>query len=214
MATHNSGSYKGNDLSAPNFPVVNISWEDAARYCNWLSEKDGLKKVYKEQNKTLVAITPLPSGYRLPTESEWAWVARVQSSGDIQKYGWGNSYPPESVYGNFADLSAATMLDQTITDYNDGFIAVAPVGKYKPNRYGIYDLDGNIAEWSHDYHSIYPSLSGEIFVDPIGPATGKKHVIRGASWMRGDISTTRLSYRDRDNIKRIDVGFRIAKYID
>lgn len=214
MSTHNSGSYKGYDLSVPNFPVVNISWVDAARFCNWLSEKEGLEKVYKEQNGTLVAITPMPSGYRLPTESEWAWVTRVNNNGDNQKYGWGNTYPPKLVVGNYADQSATDMLEKTISEYNDGFIVAAPVGHYKPNRYGIFDLDGNVAEWCHDYHSIYPSLSDEVFVDPIGPVSGKKHVIRGASWMRGDISTTRLSYRDRDNIKRIDVGFRIAKYID
>ena len=214
MNTHDSGSYKGHDLSAPNSPVVNISWEDAARYCNWLSEKEGLDKVYKEQSGTLVAITPLPSGYRLPTESEWAWVSRVNNNGKVQKYAWGNTFPPKIVVGNYADQSAKNVLDKTITEYNDGFIAVASVAHYKPNRYGIYDLDGNVAEWCHDYHSIYPSLSDEVFIDPIGPESGKKHVIRGASWMRGDISTTRLSYRDRDNIKRVDVGFRIAKYID
>ena len=101
-----------------------------------------------------------------------------------------------------------------LPDYNDGHIVASPVGSFAANYFGIYDMGGNVAEWCHDYHSIYPSLSDEIFTDPVGPSSGNKHVIRGASWMRGDLSSTRLSYRDRDNIKRIDVGFRIAKYID
>ena len=214
MATHNSGAYKGHDLSAPNMPVTNISWENAAGYCNWLSEKDGYEKVYKEENGALIAIHPLPSGYRLPTESEWEWVARVQSTGNTQRYDWGDKYPPLQVAGNYADQSASEILDTGIDGYDDGFVAAAPINSFRSNHLGIFDLGGNVAEWCHDFYSIYPSLSDEIFVDPVGPASGSNHVIRGASWMRGDISSTRLSYRDRDNKKRIDVGFRIAKYID
>ncbi len=213
-ATHSSGTYKRNDLSGPNLPVANVNWEDAARYCNWLSEKDGLEKVYQEQNGELKAVHPVPSGYRLPTESEWEWVARMQSNGNTQRYGWGNTFPPIQVTGNYADKSASGILDIVIDGYDDGFATAAPIGSYRANYFGIFDLGGNVAEWCHDYHSIYPSLSDEVFIDPVGPASGSNHVIRGASWKRGDISSTRLSYRDRDDKKRIDVGFRIAKYID
>ncbi len=213
-ATHSSGTYKSNDLSGPNLPVTNVNWEDAARYCNWLSEKDGLEKVYQEQNGALKAVHPVPSGYRLPTESEWEWVARMQSNGNTQRYGWGNTFPPIQVTGNYADKSASGILDIVIDGYDDGFATAAPIGSYRANYFGIFDLGGNVAEWCHDYHSIYPSLSDEVFIDPVGPASGSNHVIRGASWKRGDISSTRLSYRDRDDKKRIDVGFRIAKYID
>ena len=216
--SHDSGSYKSHDLSMDNLPVVNVSWEDAAMYCNWLSEKDGLNKVYREESGALVAKNPIPNGYRLLTESEWEWVARIQSSNSMHRYEWGNSFPPTQVSGNYADQSAAELLDPVFPDYNDGFITAAPVGSFKANFFGIYDMGGNVAEWCHDYHSIYPSLSDEIFIDPTGPVIGQaidnKHVIRGASWMRGDLSSTRLSYRDRDNDTRIDVGFRIAKYID
>ena len=212
--THSSGSFKGHNLSNSNFPVANISWQDAAQYCNWLSEKDGLEKVYREVNGALVAKNPIPTGYRLLTESEWEWVARIQSSNSVNRYEWGNNYPPTQVTGNYADQSAAELLDSVLPDYNDGHIAASPVGSFAANYYGVYDMGGNVAEWCHDYHSIYPSLSDEIFTDPKGPTSGNKHVIRGASWMRGDLSSTRLSYRDRDNSKRIDVGFRIAKYID
>ncbi len=214
MDTHNSGSYKGNNLSMPNMPVVNISWEDAARYCNWLSEKEGLEKAYEEVGKNIKAVYPIPNGYRLPTESEWEWVARIENDGTTKRYSWGNSYPPNQITDNYADQSAAEILNTVIDGYNDGFIAAAPISSFDPNHFGIFDLGGNVAEWCHDYHSIYPSLSEDVFVDPSGPSTGSNHVIRGGSWMSGDISTTRLSYRDRDNKKRIDVGFRIAKYLD
>ncbi len=212
--THNSGIYKGNDLSRSNLPVVNIEWNDAAKYCNWLSEKEGLDKVYKQEGNQLKAIHPIPNGYRLPTESEWEWVARVQASGNTQRYIWGDTYPPKQVVANFADVSAATILDSVIEDYDDGFAISAPVRSFKSNHLGIFNLGGNVAEWCHDYHSIYPSLSDKVFVDPSGPSTGVNHVIRGASWMSGDLSSTRLSHRDRANKKRVDVGFRIAKYID
>ncbi|MGH1538350.1 MAG: PEGA domain-containing protein [Gammaproteobacteria bacterium] len=216
--THHSGSYKSHDLSLDNLPVTNISWEDAAMYCNWLSEKEGLDKVYREEGESLVAKNPIPTGYRLLTESEWEWVARIQSSNSMTRYEWGDSFPPTNISGNYADESAIDIFDTVLADYNDGFITASPVGSFKANYFGIYDMGGNVSEWCHDYHSIYPSLSDKIFTDPTGPAIGQaidnKHVIRGASWMRGDLSSTRLSYRDRDNSKRPDVGFRIAKYID
>ena len=136
----------------------------------------------------------------------------------MNRYEWGDGFPPTRVTGNYADQSAKEILDPVIVDYNDGFIAASPVGSFDANFFGLYDMGGNAAEWCHDYHSIYPSLSDELFKDPSGPKMGaavdNKHVIRGASWKRGDLSSTRLSYRDRDNNKRIDVGFRIAKYID
>jgi formylglycine-generating enzyme required for sulfatase activity len=217
-STHRTGTYKGQDLSANNLPVANVSWDEAVAYCNWLSEKEGLDQVYRKEKNVLVAKNPIPNGYRLLTESEWEWVARIQSSNSMNRYEWGDSFPPTQVTGNYADQSAIDLLDPIITEYNDGFVGASPVGSFKANYFGIYDMGGNVAEWTHDYHSIYPSLSDEIFKDPSGPIIGQaidnKHVIRGASWMRGDLSSTRLSYRDRDNDKRIDVGFRIAKYLD
>ncbi len=216
--THQTGTYKGHSLSANNLPVANITWEEAAEYCNWLSIKEGLQPVYKEKAGKLVAKNPIPSGYRLLTESEWEWVARVQSSNKVNRYEWGDSFPPSKVTGNYADQSAVDLLEPVITDYNDGYVVASPVGSFAANYFGLFDIGGNVAEWCHDYHSIYPSLSDEVFIDPSGPTSSEaiddKHVIRGASWMRGDLSSTRLSYRDRDNTKRIDVGFRIAKYID
>ena len=136
----------------------------------------------------------------------------------MYRYAWGNTFPPKSVTGNYADQSANEILDPVISDYTDGYVVASPVASFAANHFGIHDLGGNAAEWCHDYHSIYPSLSDDVFVDPTGPEASEsiddKHIIRGASWMRGNLSNTRLSYRDRDNSKRPDVGFRIAKYLD
>ena len=182
MTSHHSGSYRGHDLSAPELPAVNLTWADAVRYCNWLSEREGLETVYEEKEGTWVAKTPLPAGYRLPTESEWEWAARWRPDGKLAKYAWGHEYPPVEVTGNYADHAASGMLEDIIDGYRDGFAVAAPVGSFKPNPLGLFDLDGNVAEWSHDYHSIYPALSEKLYVDPAGPPTGSKHVIRGASW--------------------------------
>lgn len=214
MPSHLSGSYRGHDLSAPDLPAVNLTWADAVRYCNWLSEREGLEPVYEEKNGTWVAKTPLPAGYRLPTESEWEWAARWRPGGKLAKYAWGHEYPPVEVTGNYADHAASGLLEKIIDGYDDGFAVAAPVGSFRPNPLGLFDLDGNVAEWCHDYHSIYPALSEKTYVDPAGPTTGTKHVIRGASWMRSTLSSTRLSYRDQDNKQNVDVGFRIARYLD
>ncbi|MCY4420948.1 MAG: SUMF1/EgtB/PvdO family nonheme iron enzyme [Gammaproteobacteria bacterium] len=214
MASHHSGSYRGYDLSAPELPVVNITWADAVRYCNWLSEQEGLDVVYEERNGTWVAKNPIPSGYRLPTESEWEWAARWQANGTLAKYAWGENYPPVEITGNYADRTAAGILELTLDEYDDGYAVAAPVGSFRANPLGLFDMDGNVAEWSHDYHSLYPALSDAVYVDPAGPATGTKHVVRGASWKRSDLSNTRLSYRDQDNKRHVDLGFRIARYLD
>ncbi len=212
LSAHNSGTYQGYDLNAANLPVVNITWEDAARYCNWLSKKDGLEEAYQEVNGTLKLRQPITTGYRLPTESEWEWVARFDKNGKPKRYNWGNSFPPSNVSGNYADQSVSVLLDTVIQDYNDGYITTAPIGSFRSNHHGIFDLGGNVAEWCNDYHTTYASLNNELLTDPIGPAEGTKRVIRGASWLRGDLSNTRLSYRDQSNKKHVDVGFRIARY--
>lgn len=210
---HKSGSFSGVDLSGATLPVVNVTWEQAARYCNWLSEQEDLPIIYREKNGVLVADEKLTTGYRLVTEAEWAWVARVQSSSNVLRYGWGDAYPPSNIFENFADEKVKNVVALTIPSYDDGYIGTAPIGSFAVNHNGVFDIYGNVAEWVHDYYTIYAPTS-QIEVDPVGPNQGKHHVVRGASWLRGELSNTRLAYRDYRVKSQPDIGFRIARYIN
>ena len=213
---HSSGVVQGLaksfSLDGDDRPVVGVTWEQAARYSNWLSAKESLPPAYIINDGKLVTAQPVPTGYRLPTEAEWAWVTRFADGSNSSKYAWGSSFPPSEKVGNFADRSAGAVVANTLTTYNDGFLVTAPVGSFTPNPLGIYDLAGNVAEWCHDYYTIYPSTSGKPHMDPLGPQDGKYHVIRGSSWQHASISALRLTYRDYGRKARPDVGFRIARY--
>lgn len=212
-ATHSSSHVQGTTLDTPKQPVVNVSWNDAARYCNWLSQQQELPLFYREKNGKIVGFTATSTGYRLPTETEWEWAARVAGDGTLRKFGWGNGFPPPSGAGNIADQSAGKLLGQIVANYNDGSASSAPVASFAANAKGLYDLDGNVAEWTHDFYGIaIVSASTEPEVDPPGPTSGEFHVIRGQSWRHSSITELRLAFRDYGVDSRDDVGFRIARY--
>jgi formylglycine-generating enzyme required for sulfatase activity len=89
----------------------------------------------------------------------------------------------------------------------------AQTGSFKANHKGLYNMSGNVAEWVNDYYDVRPSR-GDAVLDPTGPSTGTRHVIRGASWALGSRTELRLSYREAGIDGRLDVGFRIARYVD
>ncbi len=213
---HSSGQAHGISLNADHQPVTLVSWDDAAVYLNWLSKKEGLPPAYKEKDGKMVAVVPLTTGYRLPTEAEWAFTARYaggkRADGQPLKYPWGNERYPSDKHGNYADSSAAGSLPLTMKNYTDGYSAAAPVGMFQKNAAGIYDLGGNVSEWCHDYYDVYSGSSTKVPSDPAGPATGKYHVVRGSSWRHGSIAELRFSYRDYTDKARDDLGFRIARY--
>ncbi len=127
---------------------------------------------------------------------------------------WGNElYPPTQVHGNYADRSAVEILTFTLSNYDDGYAVSSPVGKFDPNHNGLYDMSGNVSEWISDYYEIRPA-HGEAELDPTGPATGDRHVIRGASWAKASRSELRLAYRDAGTDGKMDTGFRLARYVD
>lgn len=140
-------------------PVERVTWTDCAKYCNKRSKEEGLTPCYDE--KTWVCNFDA-DGYRLPTEAEWEYACR---GGKTTEYFFGNNAKDLSAYAWFMDNSGAK---------------THPVGKKKPNPYGLYDILGNVSEWVHDnYDEEYYKSS--VKKDPKGPKEGFKQM-RGGSW--------------------------------
>jgi formylglycine-generating enzyme required for sulfatase activity len=213
-AEHNSGAFQGNSLNLDTLPAVEMTWEQAALFCNWLSVRESLPPVYVSKGGKLIAENPVGIGYRLPTEAEWEYCARFNKNGSALKYPWGNKFPPSGKAGNFADISAKGLLTFYLQTYNDGYAVIAPPQKFDAGGLGLYDLGGNAAEWTHDNYSIYSYRADKVYIDPLGPEDGKHHVVRGAGWMQAGISELRLSYRDYSSTKRPDLGFRVCRYLN
>ena len=207
-----SGSVQGNSLNGDNQPAVNLTWEQAAQYCNWLSKEASLTPFYLEGNGNITGFDKTADGYRLPTEAEWAWAARTTGTGATLKFPWGADMPPAADSGNYADRKAAALLGRIISEYDDGHIVSAPVGSFPANNKGLFDLGGNVAEWVNDVYDVVVSADKKAELDPMGPDRGDLHVIRGASWRHSTVTELRLSYRDYDSAARTDLGLRIARF--
>ena len=207
---HSSGSFQGRSLDGDDQPVVNVSWEDAVRYCNWLSEQEGLRPFYREEGGRFVVPDPNGPGYRLPTEAEWAYAARAAGRARPARYPWGSGYPPRDRAGNFADESARGLLPVIIEGYRDSFPVSAPAGSFSPNPAGLFDMGGNVSEWCHDYYS--PTARPGPVQDPMGPERGTHHVVRDSSWQDSSITELRLAYRSFSRKGSDFIGFRVARY--
>lgn len=211
---HLSGQVSGASLETDHHPVVRVTWEEAAAYCNWLSQKEGLPAFYVRRGETYVAAQPPNTGYRLPTEAEWSWAARFPDGKGALKYPWGSALPVPPASGNYADASAREILPGVLPDYDDGYPTTAPSESFEANALGLRNLGGNVAEWVNDLYAIRPIGVGKVEKDPLGPTAGEFHVIRGSSWMHSTVTELRLTFRDYSEDARPDVGFRIARYAD
>ena len=211
-ASHNSGQIESNSLNREHQPAVQVSWQQAAAYCNWLSKKEGRAPFYRESNGIISGYNPSATGYRLPTETEWAWAARANGK-TLLKFPWGDKFPPTAAVENYADNSSAYVTGRILNGYTDGHVVSAPVASFGTNHHALYDMGGNVAEWVHDVYSI-PSANGATEIDSLGAQSGDNYVIRGASWAHSRISELRLSYRDYGQAGRDDVGFRLARYAE
>ncbi len=147
-------------------PVVNVSWNDAVAFCKWLSRKEG---------KT----------YRLPTEAEWEYACRA---GTTTRYYSGDDPETLAKVGNVADAAAKAKFPdwKSTIKANDGYVFTAPVGKFKPNAFGLYDMHGNAWQWCADWYGAEYYAASPVD-DPTGPDSGNDRVLRGGSWVNWPI---------------------------
>ncbi len=171
-------------------PVVNVSWNDATAFCEWLSRKE---------RKT----------YRLPTEAQWEYACRA---GTRTRYYSGNDPSDLKGVANIGDasLKQACSSERWTVSWKDGFAFAAPVGRFQPNAFGLHDMHGNVWEWCSDWYAkdYYENSPAS---DPTGPTTGSYRVDRGGSWQgipRGCPSATR--YRSAPGYGYYGLGFRVA----
>lgn len=186
---HNSGTYDGNSLNDDHQPVTNVSWYDAVAYSRWLSGKSGRT-------------------YRLPTEAEWEYAAR---GGNAGRNFWGNNPADACKYANGADLTAKSQwADWTVTSCNDGYKVAAPVGRFLPNAFGLYDMMGNAWEWTNDWYDAEYYFNGPKD-NPRGPSSGNLRIPRGGGW--GNASEcVRVSDRNgfAPDFSILFLGFRLV----
>jgi formylglycine-generating enzyme required for sulfatase activity len=213
-ADHLSGIFKDESLDLERQPVVRVSWQEAAAFCNWLSQREKLPPAYVKNGDRFELADPVTTGYRLPTEAEWEFAARFDGVRASRKYPWGNDLPVPAKSGNWGDATAIYLTPVTITGYEDSYRVAAPVGSFVANPLGLHDMGGNVLEWTADRYSIYVVGPDFESVDPLGPKTGDNYVVRGAGWLTGKVPELRLAVRDSANSPRPDLGFRIARYAE
>lgn len=194
-------------------PIVDVSWVEAAQFCNWLSIKEGLPPVYRFNGGQYLGINLRANGYRLLSEAEWALVARYGRYQAPPRYSWGETMPIPEAAGNFADVSAKGRVRTYIPRYTDGYPALSPVGSFKPNRNGMYDIGGNAREWVHDIYELLPMTAPGLERDRLGPSRGDSHVIRGSGWRTANVSGLRLTARYQGSKGKDDVGFRVGRWL-
>ncbi len=177
---------------ADDHPVVEVTWNDAVAFCEWLSKKEG-------------------QHYRLPTEAEWEYACRA---GTTTRY-WSGDDPEELVkIANLYDASSAKVFpewEKFRLKGDDGYAFTAPVGHFKPNPFGLYDMHGNVWQWVSDFHGD-DYFAHSPTDDPQGPATGRLHVRRGGGWMSWPMYA-RSSFRNYNTpqSRYYNLGFRVAR---
>ncbi len=178
----------------PDHPVACVSWLDARAYVAWLAKISG-------------------QPYRLPSEAEWEYAARA-GSGDY--YPWGENPHEGCAYANMYDRSADATHDfgWPRVECDDGYPTLAPVGRFRPNGFGLHDVTGNVWEWVEDcYQVLYPDgipADGSAYGPPPGQCENRS--VRGGSWITNP-AWQRVTFRGRDpeTVRYSFFGFRVAR---
>lgn len=173
-------------------PVVNVSYFDAVDFCTWLSKKEGRQ-------------------YRLPTEAEWEYACRA---GTTSPYYNGSDREALADIGNVADGTAQAAMSNsskwTCIAARDGHVFTAPVGQFKPNPFGLYDMTGNVWEWCSDWYAERYYRNSPP-ADPPGEASGQVRVMRGGSWFLS-AAFCRSATRNQGppEFRYFNIGFRVV----
>lgn len=175
-----------------NHPVACINWNDAKAYAEWMSQKTGKQ-------------------YRLPTEAEWEYAARGNTS--TARY-WGDNPDEACAYANGADKTAQAQIigssSWSVHNCTDGFAYTAPVGSFKPNAFGLNNMLGNVWNWTED--SYHDSYNGAPTDGSAWQGGGAKRVLRGGSWNNSP-RNVRAAIRnmDKPELRFSIFGFRLVR---
>lgn len=200
----NPSSFNGDDL-----PVENVTWLEAVKFCNAKSESEGLTPAYVIDGAK-VTWDISSNGYRLPTEAEWEYACRA---GTLTPFNLEHSIGAEEAnfYGHYPYEIEENYFSQHKLTTKPGIYrgtTIAP-GQFTPNKFGLYDMHGNVGEWCWD---IYAPYDVNAKTNPTGPATGTRRVNRGGGW-NDFAKNMRSAYRAAAPQERrlYNVGFRVAR---